>query len=384
MSRIHRARALKSLQAVITNSPCTSSHRAPFIARATLSTSARVQDKNTDWIRKKLWKGEAPGPEDPYTQRMEPEDVSNLPEEALELQNQAEFTPEEIEQSRLVLPPRRRVEAASEKEIESLDPSYIPATSIEGLEEIQPVKTWWDQPGHWGPENDFRGFAAEKVEERTVIEIALRRAVVESLALQEAGLLNEWAAKKWPAGQRAELDQTLAVQVQVQDGKATLKGDVQAIAGQLTSEVAESEQADNISAEEAQEIVKTWDASWKEVALDDQHLKFAIRKRIYQLTGRLIPDAKLGAARTAQHLLTLTVNPTKRGKKLIEILESKGELTSLPNVKVHNRKIGPIDKEVAVGRWKVIEEELTKRGLPITGTAGLGKNKERDWLTGKR
>jgi hypothetical protein len=31
----------------------------------------------------------------------------------------------------------------------------------------------------------------------------------------------------------------------------------------------------------------------------------------------------------------------------------------------------------------VIEEELTKRGLPITGTAGLSKNKERDWITGK-
>jgi hypothetical protein len=59
-------------------------------------------------------------------------------------------------------------------------------------------------------------------------------------------------------------------------------------------------------------------------------------------------------------------------------------LPALPNVTVHSRKIGPVAKETAIGRWKVIEEELTKRGLPVTGTAGLGKNKERDWLTGKR
>lgn len=108
-----------------------------------------------------------------------------------------------------------------------------------------------------------------------------------------------------------------------------------------------------------------------------------IRKRVYQLTGRLIPDSKLGAARTAQHLLTLTVRPDAH-KKLAEVLETRGDLPSLPNVTVHSRKIGPVAKETAIGRWKVIEEELAKRGLPVLGTAGLGKNKERDWLTGKR
>lgn len=42
-----------------------------------------------------------------------------------------------------------------------------------------------------------------------------------------------------------------------------------------------------------------------------------------------------------------------------------------------------MDKEVAVGRWKVIEEELAKRGLPSTGSGGLGRNKEMDRLLGK-
>jgi len=55
-------------------------------------------------------------------------------------------------------------------------------------------------------------------------------------------------------------------------------------------------------------------------------------------------------------------------------------LQRLSNVKVHSHKIRAIEKETVVGRWKVIEEE---RGLPVTGTAGLSKNKERDWITGK-
>lgn len=59
------------------------------------------------------------------------------------------------------------------------------------------------------------------------------------------------------------------------------------------------------------------------------------------------------------------------------------ELLGLPNVKVYSRRVTPIDKEVWVGRWKVIEAELIKRGLPVTGTGGVGKAKEKDWLMGK-
>ena len=72
-----------------------------------------------------------------------------------------------------------------------------------------------------------------------------------------------------------------------------------------------------------------------------------------------------------------------KAERLFDELEEKGRLQSLANVKVHGRKIGAIDKEVSVGRWKVIEEELRKRGLPVTGTEDLPKNKERDWLTEK-
>ncbi|KAM0440053.1 hypothetical protein ACHAPT_001156 [Fusarium lateritium] len=382
MPRIPRVRGLSSLQSTV--APSTSVNRIPFAARAAaLSTSSPARiGKNTEWIRGKLWKGEAPGPEDPYTQRPEPEEESNLPEEARELKPRRVRTPQAVQQSRLALPPKR-TEAVTEAEIQSVDPSYTPATTIEGLEEIEPLKTWWERPGHWGEESEFRGFgSADKVQDKAVLEVYLRQAVVEALSLQEAGLLEGLVAKKWRPSARSELDQTLAVDLQVQDGKATLKGDVSAVTGRLTSEAEGSEEVAKISVEEAHQIVKAWDASWKTITLND-HLKFAIRKRLYQLTGRLISDVKLGAARTPHHFLALTINPTKRGKKLAEILEIRSELPSLPNVKVHSKRVGPIDREIAVGRWKVIEEELRKRDLPVTGTAGLGKNMERDWLTGK-
>lgn len=107
-----------------------------------------------------------------------------------------------------------------------------------------------------------------------------------------------------------------------------------------------------------------------------------LRKRLYQLTGILIPDAKLAAANTAKHILTLAARDP-RPLKLAQMLEKRSAFNDLTNVTVHDRKIGPIDKEVAVGRWKVIEEELKRRDLPVTGYGNAARNKERDWLTGK-
>jgi hypothetical protein len=58
-----------------------------------------------------------------------------------------------------------------------------------------------------------------------------------------------------------------------------------------------------------------------------------------------------------------------RPKNLAETLATKTELASLPNVKIMGRRETPVDKEKAVGRWKVIEAELRSRGLPVLGRA---------------
>lgn len=274
MARITRMRRLQSLQLSLP-SQC-AARRPSFAAARAISTTSPSQGKNTEWVRGKLWKGEAPGPADPYTQRMEPETTSNLPEEALESRPRQDKTPAAVRGTRLALP-YRRSEAPTEKELQASDPTYVPATEAEGLEEIGALSTWWEQPGHWGEESAFKGFgSSEKVVEREVLEVYLRRAVVEALALQQTGVFSEWATKKWSeGGSRNELEQALALQVEVQDGKATLKGDASSVAEALTSELSEAESTDKISVEEAKEMIKSWDPSWKNIALDNS-LRFAV------------------------------------------------------------------------------------------------------------
>ncbi|KAM0357910.1 hypothetical protein ACHAPZ_002524 [Fusarium culmorum] len=379
MPRIPRVGAFASLP-----SAAVPVHRVPFVARATFSTSTPVNalgDK-TQWIRKQLWKGEAPGAEDPYNERPEPEQPTNLPDEAKELSN-VDRRPTPVRNTRLVLPPSHS-EALTEKEVEAVETGYTPATSIEDLEEIGTLKTWWEQPGHWGEESEFKGFAkAERVKDQPVLEVYLRQALVESLSYQQRGLLEEYAVKKWPIGNRAHLDRTLSAGILFKNGKAQLSSHFRIVTEKLKARPQELEERVEISADEAQQMVNALDPSWKTVTLDNDYLKFAIRKRLYQLTGHFIPDVKLAAAKTPRELIIVALTINKRGKKLAEVLEEQKALAALPNVTVHNRRVTPIDREVAVGRWKVIEEELRKRDLPLTGTAGYGKNKERDWLTGK-
>ena len=85
-----------------------------------------------------------------------------------------------------------------------------------------------------------------------------------------------------------------------------------------------------------------------------------------QLTGIRIPDPSIDSIDSAKALLGFLVKKPKP-KKLAEFLMADENLNSLPNVKIMDRRYTPIDKEKQVGRWKVIEKELTRQGLPVTG-----------------
>lgn len=89
-------------------------------------------------------------------------------------------------------------------------------------------------------------------------------------------------------------------------------------------------------------------------------------KRVTQLTGIRIPDPVIAESATAGILLNkITTRPAP--KKLADKLEQDQKLAKLPNVKISSRRITPIDKEKEVGRWKVIEQKLLDRNLPVTG-----------------
>lgn len=95
---------------------------------------------------------------------------------------------------------------------------------------------------------------------------------------------------------------------------------------------------------------------------------FQVLKRVMQLTGVRIPDHAITDINTAKALVGHLVKKPKP-KKLAESLLVNERLTALPNLQIFDRRYTPIDREKEVGRWKLIEKELQRRGLPVTGTA---------------
>jgi hypothetical protein len=85
-----------------------------------------------------------------------------------------------------------------------------------------------------------------------------------------------------------------------------------------------------------------------------------------QLTGIRLSDSVIQSANSAQALLDHLVTLPKP-KKLAEALVGHERLLTLPNVSVYPRRLVPSDKEISVGRWKVIEKELIEKGLPVFG-----------------
>lgn len=91
-------------------------------------------------------------------------------------------------------------------------------------------------------------------------------------------------------------------------------------------------------------------------------------KRLSQLTGRRIPDPVVNDATTLAplfHHLLKEINP--KAKKLAQRLITDQALAEMPNVFVRPRRETPIDNDKRLGRFKLVQEELKKRGLPPIG-----------------
>ena len=91
---------------------------------------------------------------------------------------------------------------------------------------------------------------------------------------------------------------------------------------------------------------------------------YQVLKRVMQLTGIRIPDPVIPRLNTAAQLLKHLIKPPP-AKRLINDLVENEKLCSLPNVELWEKRYTEKDKEVEIGRWKVIEAELQKRGLPL-------------------
>ncbi|EMR68226.1 hypothetical protein UCREL1_4759 [Eutypa lata UCREL1] len=317
-----------------------------------------------------------------------------------------EFPPETTPPAlRLYTPPPPRSRAARPDEVP--DAGYVPATTADGLRSVGGLDRWWDAPDHW--RGDFVGFRPKRrTTDPALLEVAVRRAVVEALALRRAGREDELVGV-WPLADGPEEVRRLLAAVELRvsrdggAGEVQLGGDVDAVLESLRwrdeSEVVQEAlvegEADvasasttprkktGLSAAGAEKYREGWDKSWKNVPLDDSRIKFAVTKRIFQLTGQLVPDHKLPEISSVQTLLRVLQKPPKLRTLTDDLAQRRQELTDqLPNVAFAAKRLTRGDREKAVGRFKLIEDEFKKRDLPLGGHGFARKNKERSWLRG--
>ncbi|KAI1468974.1 ribosomal subunit 39S-domain-containing protein [Daldinia caldariorum] len=386
MKRIPRLRRPSGLLISTTYSPiaplvgqCTpasqtisNSHRRPI--PTTLQRSSSLRFYSTD--------------KQPITQSQSPTPiVEEVPKEEVEVASLAEeevYEPESFTptQWQTYVPPPRRSYAERLDDIS--DPTYVPALTADGLESVGGLRNWWDKPGNWTA--DFVGFKPlNSVLDPAVLETSVRRAVIEAFALKQAGREDE-LVKAWPIAGEDELHRLLSVEISVApDGAVSLTGDVSAVLDSLVQKsestvseesVGESTSVPVPSAEQAQKYKGAWGHGWKAVSLSDPRIKFAITKRIFQLTGHLVHDHQLSSITDVRSLIHTVQKPPKPKTLTEEIQERRQDLVQIPNVSFATKRITRGDREKAVGRFKLIEEELKKRDLPLVGHGFVSKNKE--------
>ncbi|KAI9715162.1 MAG: hypothetical protein M1812_006141 [Candelaria pacifica] len=343
--------------------------------RATFSTSRTQRDSEdnkpsyTERLRRKIWGTDnPPGQKDPY-QKLSPEELEAEEEPADEL-------------------------APAEDESRARVP-YKAASTWDGLESVGGSEWLADE---WARKHPFRGFLHNtKMTDRYELIAALHRAVTEVLLLHDEerpySYATEAAFDDLPTSQTAKVQIRKGLDLNNQGyqnfildfpkGEGLSETMLQSMLPEelLDREVnvemkAPTEDAENYnieraaptdtSSEERPEI-NMGNPEWLKVSLEGQDgMKFAVVKRVMQLTGAHIPDVKIQGVTTVQSLLNALIKPPKP-RKLVDALIANNRLAGLPNVKVFDRRVTPIDREKTVGRWKVIERELERRELPVTG-----------------
>jgi hypothetical protein len=149
------------------------------------------------------------------------------------------------------------------------DPTYTPAETSDGLEEVGGLAGWWDEPAHWGSEGGAAQFVhsvvspfgpAERVTDPAVLEVLAKRAIVEALVVARfAGAEKRKAVDRLfaHAGASDRLGRIVGVEVVAgPDGAATLKEPrhFQKVWGLLKSAVTNAKKQQQQSVDEVDEV----------------------------------------------------------------------------------------------------------------------------------
>ena len=204
--------------------------------------------------------------------------------------------PQEVETS-FVLPPEEVEVAQREDELKADGVRYKPAESARGLEVVGGLRGWFEHDEHWGATRRYAGFApTARVADPALLELNVRRAVAEALAVAAAAAAAGRGGKDkaplltglWERGGREDAERALGLRIEVREDGAvgvvaaeaegivrTLRWDPEA-AGSEVAAAGEEVGRQQFSADEAREIVQSWDQGWKNISLHDAKLKFAV------------------------------------------------------------------------------------------------------------
>ncbi|KAF2167057.1 hypothetical protein M409DRAFT_22493 [Zasmidium cellare ATCC 36951] len=251
---------------------------------------------------------------------------------------------------------------------------YVSSQTWDGLEKIG-SEEWVRKRADMGEQ--YQGFLTRKQSQLTNSQWQrlLHQITVEVLALKNAGrdVLDVCKARK-----EGESPKIANVTVEVNEGVPTLKfekdADQQAVLSAIEDVGSEPVNEQNLQQELRNATMSTAELPenirWMAFGLEDSNMKLAILKRAMQLTGKRIPDPALSNVRTLTDLYNALMIKEKP-KKLTQ--DPKLEpLKAMGNVQVHATRRTPVHKDKEVGRWKIIEDELKLRNLPVFGTNYAG------------
>ena len=105
------------------------------------------------------------------------------------------------------------------------------------------------------------------------------------------------------------------------------------------------------------------DRSWMDISFTDPLLKFAILKRTSQILGSRIPDPQVASINDIPTLLGV-LSKKPKSKRLIKEIKDDLRLQGLKNLETLNTRWTAKRNDMELGRAKVINQELRKRGIP--------------------
>lgn len=185
----------------------------------------------------------------------------------------------------LVLPPIDTTVAPRPDDLDQGEEEYTPADSAHDLDIVGGLQGWFSKKKkHWAPSKDFVGFApSQRVTKPALVELHTMRAVLEGVAVATyvKGMLNKgWMAEAWWDGGRKGVNQVLGLAFKVdENGQVTLRKGYEAVVQMLNVNASPKAavKEDTVTAQEADEMLRTRDQSWKQISLEDPELKFAVR-----------------------------------------------------------------------------------------------------------